>query len=94
MVSCRHTHTNGGAGYKHTVDTKLVESFGNLNFGINVEVGIGELFALAQCTFCGGRKSVVVRILGRERFQYEGEWRAVRTHTWDKSVKRKIKTYR
>jgi hypothetical protein len=36
----------------HTVNTEFIESLGDLDLGIKVKVGVGELLALTECAFC------------------------------------------
>jgi hypothetical protein len=42
----------GAAEKNRTVNTEFIESLGDLDLGVKVEVGVGELLAFTECAFC------------------------------------------
>lgn len=55
MWSASESFAPSAAEGSRTVNTKVVKSFGNLDLGLEIEVGVGELLALSQCALCTGK---------------------------------------
>ena len=46
------SHGDCAAELKRTVNTKLIKRLSDLDFGLEVEVSVGELLALTECALC------------------------------------------
>jgi hypothetical protein len=43
---------SSAAEQNRTVYTELIERLSDLDLGVEIKIGIGELFAFTQCAFC------------------------------------------
>ncbi len=55
-------HGNCAAAMKLTINTKLIKRLRNLDLGLEVKVGIGELLALTKSALCKTSLALIFRL--------------------------------